>query len=152
MSLAIQWNQDFCTGSPGIDQYQRQLFELLQQLDNAIENDEQAALPMLIEGLTAESINLNAYEEALLLQAGYPDLPSHRQQHQAFEQRMHQHLLALHRGESPLRIARALRTALTLWLRNHVRHAGRDYGSCLQRHRNLQKLPKVLRQMFSPAG
>ncbi|MBE0567751.1 MAG: bacteriohemerythrin [Krumholzibacteria bacterium] len=116
---AIAWSNEFSVGVEALDTQHRRLFDVVNELDEAIEKlrGQRVTTGVLRElvGYTQEHF---AFEEQLMAEAGYPDLPAHQAQHRAIIQKIERFEYELN-GEG-YRISREVRDFLQQWLMTHI--------------------------------
>ena len=82
------WTPAIAIGIESIDEQHRQLFDCLQQLQEAAEEQRAIYAVYAINRLQAYAREHFEEEEGLMRRAGYPDLGPHAAEHQAFRSRL----------------------------------------------------------------
>lgn len=115
---------------PRLDQDHRILFSIMERLDAYL------AAPPDSKAIDALATELIAYfdthfknEEAVMEQAGYPDLEAHRREHAATSQRYRD--IAILMREDPW-TARGVLVSLKEWWINHIGRADRQLAEYLK--------------------
>ena len=127
MTLSLVWSPEFETGIDIIDSQHRQLFDYLEQVEEAIQAEDASRVEEVARGLVHYAISHNTFEESLMAKAGYPMLEAHSQIHESFKERAHSYLKQIDDGADPMRVAREMRVYLGLWLINHIKREDRHY-------------------------
>jgi len=125
----IVWTPDLDTGIEPIDQQHRQLVELINQLDDAQQGGDRAAIGKVIEGLIEYTVSHFAFEEALMEDAGYQFVRPHKKVHEIFVRRVKELQDRFLAGEN---VAGELQTMLGRWLLNHIRRDDASYVSAVK--------------------
>ena len=74
MTLSLVWSPEFETGIDIIDSQHRQLFDYLEQVEEAIQAEDPSRVEEVARGLVHYAISHNTFEESLMAKAGYPML------------------------------------------------------------------------------
>lgn len=80
----LTWDSALDTGIPEIDREHQQLVALVNQAAWAAQTHQEWLMEAVLDGLLAYAQVHFRHEEHLLELAGYPDLPAHRKEHEAF--------------------------------------------------------------------
>jgi hemerythrin len=123
----IQWTPALATGVPLLDEQHQTIFRWLAELESATAEQRTLFGAYAITRLQSYVRDHFAAEEALMQAAGYPDLPPHRAEHEAFRRR-----LAELQVQAMVRDASADTVAfLRDWLVNHIGKTDMAYVPCL---------------------
>ena len=79
----IHWRDEFCLGVKAVDQEHRELIELINELDDAMQS--QCSYDAVVETLGEIYAQISAHfalEEKIMRDAHYPDFDSHKQDHE----------------------------------------------------------------------
>lgn len=133
-SKKVVWNDKWATGIPLIDQQHKVLFDIINELDKAIQFER------AIKVIRRIFANLKLYvfthftvEEELMIEANYPDLVRHKIQHARFILKMEEIEKSLENEniQAPIEIL----DYLCQWLMEHVKKSDRDgYSPFLKQH------------------
>lgn len=130
MHMAIlKWNAELDTGIDVIDGQHRRIVDYVNQLHEAREHGDAAAVGEVIESTVEYTLSHFAFEESLMEDAGYELLDSHRRAHAVFVDRVRALQTRFRAGEDT---SEALHALLADWLFNHIRHEDRAYVDTVQ--------------------
>lgn len=119
MTFAL-WSSDYETGHLDVDRQHRRLFELVNELHEAMAKGHgREALEPALKALATYTLEHFATEEALMRETGYPDLERHRDKHEALARQVDELLLRFSKGY--LTIPSTLSRFLADWLKHHIR-------------------------------
>ena len=115
-----QWNSSFETGDKKVDAQHQQLFDMVNELHDAImaEHGKEAVIGTL-KRLAKYTVEHFATEEALMQRAGYPGYPEHKQQHDELTAKAVEIIQGYESGKITLPMT--LSRFLTDWLRTHIK-------------------------------
>lgn len=127
MGIVI-WDESYNTGIAIIDQQHRQLFEILNRLHEKRRNPKADRVDFLT---TLDSLDQYARfhfreEEQLMTDAAYPELDAHRDQHQAFKEKLAEFQQQSHTGDLKELFDESL-SYLFDYLVRHVQQEDRRY-------------------------
>lgn len=127
----IHWTEELSVGVARLDEHHRRLIDLINQLGAAIAaGDTQQATGAALGELIRYVYYHFGEEERLMEEAGYADLPTHRQHHRA----MAEHVRGLEEmfDRDPGAVVTAeLHGFLADWLMNHIRSEDLRYRPAL---------------------
>ena len=142
MSKHFQWDDRLSIGSPVVDRQHKALFELVDQLQTAIEErvghnsletvvGEMETIVRVLEELAAYTVHHFTAEEQLMADAHYPPYAAHKQVHQAFVDKVRDYQRRLDEGADvpSTELAEFLRD----WLKKHIMHVDMRFGAYLMR-------------------
>ncbi len=126
----VRWTPEYSVGSPEMDRQHQGLLQILNELLRArgLRYDSEPVSEAL-QRMTAYAKEHFQAEERLMEERGYPGLPEHQAEHQAFLNRTVQFCLEAGRkpGEEPVELMRFLRA----WWLMHILREDRAYGEGL---------------------
>ncbi len=130
MSL-IQWNNELSVGIASIDEQHKQLINIINELNSALEEglaDE--VLANIFAELTVYTEEHFSYEEALFAEHGYSESEAHKNEHQALIKQVH--ALKQKMLEGDFMIGVEVMVFLKEWLLNHILKTDKAYTQFLQ--------------------
>jgi hemerythrin len=115
------WNPRLETGIPEIDQQHKQIFSRFDRLvrDMVDQRGAEAAAEIL-RYLPEYTERHFATEEKLMLAWEYPDIETHRKQHEEFRQTLAEMARAFSATPGKLTYAHHIQRTLVDWLHNHI--------------------------------
>jgi len=127
---AIAWSGRYSVGVAAIDDQHRQLFEIMNKLDEAIEkNRGERVLTQVLREMVGYTQEHFAFEEKLLAEAGFPGLEAHQARHRRLIQEVERFDYEL--NVEGRRISREVRDFLQHWLVNHIAEEDQAYAQTL---------------------
>ncbi len=115
----VQWDESMNLGKASIDQQHRGLFDLVNILYEAMGSKAEAeVVEDCVDAMSRYCLEHFRDEENYMALIGFPDLPTHKELHQAFMQQTSVLVDALDQGQSPFQEALF---ALVRWLDEHIR-------------------------------
>ena len=127
---AIAWSEDYSVGIPALDDQHRQLFEILNKLDEAIEkNRGQRELTRVLREMVGYTQEHFAFEEKLMAAADFPGLKAHQARHRRIIQKVERFDYEL--NIEGRRISHQVRDFLQTWLVTHIAEEDRAYAGAL---------------------
>ncbi|PKU22642.1 bacteriohemerythrin [Telmatospirillum siberiense] len=120
--MTLVWNVEYFLGIPEMDAEHCRIIEMINRLDDARGRADALPTAWRIVNELADYIALHfTHEESLMERSGYADLPSHREAHRAFEERVEdlRSRANLENGE--------VRALLQQWLEEHILKIDRAY-------------------------
>lgn len=121
------WTDDLNLGIDIIDSQHRQIVHYINQLTDAIGQNDSEQIFFVLERLRDYTFDHFTFEEQLLQQSGYVLYEAHQTVHRRFEEKVKQIQEDLIAGRDPFTIARKVRTWLMTWLIQHIKHEDTDY-------------------------
>lgn len=124
----LLWHDDYGLGLAEIDQQHQKLFRLMNQVWDAVIEQDDTPLHAtdLIRELEEYAQNHFDAEERFMAETGYPRLDCHKKAHDAFVRRLHQEKDAMLDGSW---ISISLLQFLRDWLISHILVADREYAA-----------------------
>lgn len=129
--FSMDWSDRFALGIDMIDQQHQVLFRLIDQLAQAIQNENsEAELKKIFDKLSEYTLTHFAAEEALMEQHGYHADKEHQENHRALERSLRQLVLRAESGEALV----SLQTMnfLRQWLYHHIDDIDRQFAEFLK--------------------
>lgn len=127
---AIAWTEEFSVGVESLDAQHRRLFDVVNELDEAIEKLRgQRAMTRVLRELVGYTQEHFAFEERLMAEAEYPDLADHQAKHRAIIQKIERFEYELNVEKQ--RISREVRDFLQHWLLTHIAEEDKAYVPAL---------------------
>ena len=148
MTLSLTWSPEFETGIDIIDSQHKQLFDYLQDVEEAIHVANGSRVEEIVRGLAHYAISHNTFEESLMRQADYPMLDAHAQLHQTFKARAEGYLEQLDNGQDPMRVARDIRNFIGLWLINHIKREDKHYVPYVKKKLDRSFAKRMISKIF----
>src|SRR4030095_754610 len=129
MALFV-WNDSYSVKVAVIDQQHQKLFNMLNQLHEALGAGQgHAAVKKILQALVDYTGTHFRNEEGMLEKQGYPNLASHRLQHKALIDQVKKLQSDYESGQMGTAIK--LMNLLQEWLKNHIMKTDLQYSSCL---------------------
>jgi hemerythrin len=142
------WDESLNTGIPVIDSQHRRIVDYINQLQDAINTDDEAVVREVLDDLVDYTVSHFSFEEHLQEQAQYANFETHKMTHEKFAERIHDYQERFHRGED---IAETLLSDLREWLIKHIKREDADYvGAAKAKMDTLDKgwMSKTLSKVF----
>lgn len=130
------WNKRFAFGLKNIDNQHRHLFELIEETKQLIENAESGVdcydqIVVILNDLSAYTVEHFTYEEELMKEKGYLDLKEHQLEHQKFIQKVSD-FLASDIDKDHLSTINEVVEFLLLWVSDHILYTDAQYVNTLK--------------------
>jgi hemerythrin-like metal-binding protein len=130
MSL-VKWSDALSVGVPSLDDQHKKMLGLLNQLhDGMMSGKDKMALGEVLKTLIASTAMHFKYEEDLLARSGYPDGPSHRNEHAELARQI-QSIRREYETIGPSAMTIPVMSFLKNWLTAHILGADMRYRSHL---------------------
>lgn len=127
----IEWSDKLITGVREADEQHKKLVSLINELYDAMK---QGKGKEVIDKALDELVRYAGYhfttEETLMSKYGYPELASHKREHEAFKAKIKEFLEKKAKGEATLTME--VMTFLKDWLVKHIMGTDKKYGPFLQ--------------------
>lgn len=129
----MHWDEGYATGIGFVDSQHQQLFELVNDLHQAMqEGKAAAAIRALLQNLHRYADTHFRQEEEMMEAARYPDLEQHRLKHGTFLEHLKEFHEGLEKGEMvTIKVLNFLRD----WIANHIRGTDRRYLPYTEQYR-----------------
>ena len=127
----FKWDGTYSVGHEEMDKEHKQLFGLLDALEDYSQKNDSKFLERIILTLEDYIKNHFRHEEELLERAKYPQLEEHKRQHQAFKVKLRDFRMAFERGDGQLPVV--MSEYLKIWLANHILMSDKAYLPYLQK-------------------
>lgn len=112
----LQWSSDYSVGVESVDWEHRQLFDMMNELEAAIESRKGQEIGHFLTGLLVYTREHFVNEENLMLQINYPDYLAHKAEHEKLTNRAMELIESDSTAESTLTLLQFLKD----WLRLHI--------------------------------
>ena len=124
------WTEALSVNIAILDQQHKQLFDTLNQLDQALRKGEgTAALDPVLDRLVEYALVHFAAEESLMEQHNFPGLFNHRAQHEEFRKRLAEYLEAHKAGKPGVPVS--LLFFMQGWMKEHFSRTDKLYSAFL---------------------
>jgi hemerythrin-like metal-binding protein len=132
MADPLTWKDSYSVGVPLLDSHHKGLIALINRL--SAEDPDSDLMGWIFAELEAYTKDHFAAEEALMKEAGYPDLKRHRREHAAFERWLSAVRQTYAIGvASPSMLSETVNAFLRDWLVNHILSSDMAYRDDLGR-------------------
>lgn len=125
----IDWSKEFETGIETIDFQHRKLFNLINNLEEAVTNQGLDGAKLVIEFTLDQLAEYTVYhfeqEERMMAEANYPDLENHKKMHQRLAARVVELKKKIEANQPG--IEKELLSFLSDWIKEHILHKDIDY-------------------------
>jgi hemerythrin len=129
-TITFRWTESYRVNIAVLDQQHQQLFDTVNELDQALRNGEgNSAVEPVLDKLVEYALVHFAAEEALMQQHDFPGLPTHRTQHELFRHKVAEYLEG-HKAAKP-GVPVSLLFFMQDWLKQHVLKTDRQYSAFL---------------------
>lgn len=126
----IEWKPSYSVGVPRFDQQHQKLFQLMNQLHEAMSKGQaKEHLSAIVDALSSYTKTHFAEEEASLDRVRYKDLAAHKVLHRQFEAKVDGFGREIKQGTVGVSIQ--VMDFLNDWLVNHIMKIDRDYSAML---------------------
>jgi methyl-accepting chemotaxis protein/hemerythrin len=133
LSKALEWDPSFATGVSKYDQQHKVLFNMVNDLADAMQQKKsKEAVGRVLNGLAEYTINHFADEERSFAQTHYPEETQHKALHKKLLDQVTELIGKFNAGE-PL-IAQDVINFLQDWLINHIKGTDKKYGHHLTKN------------------
>ncbi len=127
----LHWEPSLDTDIDSIDTQHRRIVAYINQLHDAILNEERAAVGQILDQLIDYTITHFTFEERLMEKAGYSHLAAHKTVHNSFKSGVASYKRRFDNGED---IAKQLRSGLCVWLIDHIKREDGAYVGVVKAH------------------
>jgi len=138
------WSSEFSVGVPEMDAHHRHLVGLLNRLHNAmVAGQGRSALASILNDLAQYTQAHFRAEEALMQRHGYPELASHRAEHERLASTVQRHIADLQASRITLTVQ--VMQFLKEWLVAHIMGWDKEYGrhiAAARQSKDLAQVPK----------
>ncbi|MBF0177019.1 MAG: hemerythrin family protein [Magnetococcales bacterium] len=129
------WDEKYAIGIESIDQHHKGLAQALDDLVVAALSQEEKKVQEIFRSVGQYVDEHFHEEEALMEQASYPDLETHRLLHDQFRVSFHKIIQDFMAGKVPETVL-ALQRALYGWLFQHIYHVDQEYRPWVEQMKN----------------
>jgi len=127
--MAIEWTNDLNTGVDVIDHQHQRIVDYINQLENAINQQNRATIGPVLDELVDYTMSHFAFEENLQEEAGYQLAKPHKAVHEVFTKRVATYQQRHKSGED---VAEQLLGMLGTWLVHHIKRDDMAYVSSVR--------------------
>lgn len=124
------WDDSLSIGIETIDMQHRRIVDYINELEDARLSNDRIGVSQVLIGLIDYTMTHFAFEEELMVLAGYPLTDAHKRAHNSFALRVNYYL---GQHESGADITRNLLSELKLWLSEHVQGEDRRYAPFIKK-------------------
>ncbi|MCU7919993.1 MAG: bacteriohemerythrin [Candidatus Thiodiazotropha sp. (ex Epidulcina cf. delphinae)] len=124
--MSIEWTKDLNTGIDVIDEQHQRIVDYINQLNKAIIRQNDHLVGGVLIELADYCVSHFAFEESLMLKAGYPYLKPHKATHDMFVKRLKKFQDRYDQGED---VAAKLHDMLSTWLILHIKQTDMAYAT-----------------------
>ena len=133
LSRALEWDDSFTTGVTLFDQQHRQLFDMVNDLHDAMQQKRgKEVVGQTLDRLIQYTGSHFAAEEEAMARTGYPDDAKHRQHHTRLVEQALDLQHTFRTGETLM--TQSVIEFLQEWLINHIKGVDKNYGPFLNKH------------------
>lgn len=133
LGKAIEWEDSFATGVSLFDQQHKKLFDMVNELHDAMQQKRSKdAIGRILNGLAEYTVNHFADEERSFSQTGYAEEAQHKQLHKKLVDQVVELLGKFNNGEALM--TQEVITFLKDWLINHIQGVDKRYGPHLNKN------------------
>lgn len=127
--MAIEWTRDWETGIGVIDAQHKQIFDYINELEEAMKLRSREAVGHVLDKLTDYTVSHFAFEENLLTEADYEFQGSHKVIHETFIKRISTYKKDHAEGKD---VAEQLRDMISTWLYHHIKRDDMAYVTAVK--------------------
>jgi hemerythrin-like metal-binding protein len=129
----VTWSESFSVGVRSIDGQHTVLFDTINDLHSAMmKGQARAKVGELLRTLLAYTRNHFSAEEAIMEDAKYPGLATHRIEHRKLTKQVEEYVDRYQQGDFTLSLD--LADFLSNWLKNHILSRDQSYRPWLHEH------------------
>lgn len=129
-SNAFRWTEAYSVNIDHLDQQHQGLFATVEELNEALRAGRGSeVLDPILTKLVDYTVTHFAAEEALMEEYDFPGASAHRDQHQAFREKISVFLQDYRSGKPGVPVK--LMFFLQNWLKEHIRRTDKQYGGFL---------------------
>ena len=133
LGKAIEWEDSFATGVSLFDQQHKKLFDMINELHDAMQQKRSRdAIGRILNGLAEYTVNHFAEEERCFARTGYAEEAQHKQLHKKLVDQVVELLGKFNNGETLM--TQEVITFLKDWLINHIQGVDKRYGPHLNKN------------------
>lgn len=125
----LNWTPDLETGIPEIDGQHRRIVDYINQLNEARQTHDRVAVGAVIDEAVDYTLSHFAFEESLMVDAGYMFSGPHKKVHELFTRKVADYHMRFEAGED---VADELHAMLSRWLFNHIRSDDKSYAESVK--------------------
>jgi hemerythrin-like metal-binding protein len=126
----MEWNEKLVTGVKECDEQHKKLVSLINELYDAMKQGKgKEVLDKMLDELVKYAGYHFTTEETLMTKYGFPELATHKKEHEAFKAKIKEFLDKKAKGEVTLTVE--LMSFLKDWLVKHIMGTDKKYGPFL---------------------
>ena len=135
----LEWTQDLDTGIEEIDKQHRRIVDYINELGEARRAKDTKLVERVVSRTVDYTISHFGFEEALMENAGYKLLRTHKKSHEMFAKRVLDLQARFTDGED---VSEELHALLSRWLVSHIKHDDHAYAEIVKKSLNLPDAPQ----------
>jgi hemerythrin len=135
------WDSSLSVGIEAIGAQHRRIVNYINEIHAAHQKHERVEVSQVLIGLVDYTVTHFAFEEELMIWAGYPLADAHKRAHESFTARINDYI---EQHESGQDITRSLLSELQLWLAQHIKGEDKNYAPYVKKVLNKGWLRKRL--------
>ena len=120
----LNWTSELNTGIPEIDKQHQRIVQYINDLHDARHTRDRAVVGQVIDEAVDYTLSHFAFEEALMVDAGYMYSGPHKKVHELFVRKVAEYQTRHQGGED---VSEELHGMLSRWLFNHIRNDDKSY-------------------------
>jgi len=128
--MFLEWNAEFETGVPEMDQQHRKLFNLVNRFYTALKQGDKDRAKEILMDFSGMLFNHLRDEEKFMERIGYPELEDHIRLHRSLVSMVKEVRDDFERND-PKAFSQSLSLIMS-WLLTHIKKSDRKYGMFLQ--------------------
>lgn len=133
LSKAFEWTTDFATGIPRFDEQHKVLFNMVNELADAMQQKRsKEVIGRVLKGLADYTVNHFSDEEKCFSQTAYPDEQQHKEHHKKLVAQVVELIGKFDSGQAVL--GQEVINFLKDWLVNHIQGVDKKYGPHLSKN------------------
>jgi hemerythrin len=126
----VSWKEEYSVGIGELDDQHKSLFDLLDKLSVAIEQEDKLSLGYIVTSLELYVVFHFTSEEHLLAKHGYAGLEKQEKEHTVFREKVAKYKAEMSSGDK-IQLAGEIRKYLFDWLVNHIIDLDKKYAPFL---------------------
>jgi hemerythrin len=128
----MKWDPKYALGIPAVDAQHRQLFQMSEELEEALEQGiGKEQLDILLTRLSAYTIRHFALEEKHMQEADYPGLKAQQKAHKEFIAQFENFHDWVRQEGFSAELVGVIHQGIITWIRNHVTGLDKEFGDFL---------------------
>ena len=131
----IEWNDSFSVGDTLMDAHHQVFFQMIEEFRNTPDKGDRVVMKRYVDFLVEYTAMHLSAEEALMQEAGYPELDRHKSVHDAFARKVVAVADSLGDKQSPITGDEVL-AIVQDWLVKHIMDEDKRYTPYIQKLRS----------------